>query len=93
MSVEFEKSGQENKEIKEENQKMKYKIESLLKENKEQFSAIETFKKQQENSQWVSKQDFIKLNEEYTLLEKELEAKENKINSLTREIAELKKIA
>lgn len=91
LGIELEKLGQENRAIKEENQKMKYKIESLLKENKEQFSAIETFKKQQENSQWVAKQDFIKLNEEYTLLEKELEAKENKINSLTREIAESKK--
>lgn len=92
LSVELEKLRQENKEIKEENQKMKYKIENLLKENKDQLTAIEAFKKQQENSQWVSKQDFIKLNEEYTQLEKELEAKENKINSLTREILELKKI-
>lgn len=92
LSVELEKLRQENKEIKEENQKMKYKIENLFKENKEQLSAIEAFKKQQENSQWVSKQDFIKVNEEYTQLEKELETKENKINSLTREIAELKKL-
>lgn len=91
LSIELEKLSQENKEIKEENQKMKYQVESLLKENKSQLSAIEAFKKQQENSQWVVKQDFIKLNEEYTQLEKELEAKENKVNSLTQEILELKR--
>lgn len=68
----------EHKITSEENQKMKHQIEQLLNENKEQLNTISEFKKQQEDSDWVPKQEFIKLNEEYSQLKKELEQLKNK---------------
>jgi elongation factor G len=69
---------------------MKHKIEKLLKEAKGYQATIAEYKKQEEVKEWVPKSEFNKLNEEYTELEKELEAQEEKITKLNEEIARLR---
>lgn len=65
-------------------------IESLVKENKKYSGALGELKKKQEASQWMSKDDFNRLNEEYTELEKELEKQEDKLKYLLNENGQLK---
>lgn len=79
----------ENKGLSAENERMKHQIKKLTDEQKTDRQTIAEFKRQQETSQWVAKQDFIKLNEEYTQLEKELEHQENKAKDLMTEVARL----
>jgi len=71
-------------------EKMKHKIDKLLKETKDQLATIAAFKKQEEEKEWVPKSEFNKLNEEYTELEKELEAQEEKVAKLNEEIVRLR---
>lgn len=68
----------EKKSLSEENERMKHQLQRLAEEQKLNQQAIAGFKKQQEASQWVAKQDFVRLNEEYSELEKKLEQQENK---------------
>jgi len=69
---------------------LKHKIESLANEIKNHQETIAEFKKKEKNSEWVSKQDFNKLNEEYTELEKELEEKDVRLQSFSEEIMQLR---
>ena len=68
----------------------KHKIDKLNKEFKALQATIDEFKKKEQISEWVPKQEFNKLNDEYTELEKELEAKEERLNALTQEFVQLK---
>ncbi len=87
----------ENKANSDQIQRMKAQIEKLVKdaqENAEKIrssaGAIAVMKKKEEQSEWVSKIDFNRLNEEYTELENELEHKEEKLRSLTDELIKMK---
>ncbi|MBI4706777.1 MAG: elongation factor G [Candidatus Omnitrophica bacterium] len=82
-----------DKELKEKAEQIeiqKHQIEKYLKENKEQSGIIAQQKKKEESSEWVPKQDFNKLNEEYTELEKDLEARDEKLRIFAEEITHLK---
>jgi len=68
----------------------KHKIEKLNKDIKAQQETIAEFKKKEQISEWVPKQEFKKLNEEYTALEKELEEKEERLKIFTQEFVQLK---
>jgi elongation factor G len=68
----------------------KHQIEKYIKESKEQQAIIAQQKKKDAASEWVPKQDFNKLNEEYTELEKDLEAREEKLRVFAEEITHLK---
>ena len=85
----FKALGKEDKAKFEEIEKMRHKIDKLEKEAKEHQATIKKFEKQEEIKEWVPKSDFIKLNEEYSELEKELETHEEKIIKLNEEIARL----
>jgi elongation factor G len=87
----------ENKSKSDEMQFMKVQIERFIKEakdNAEQIRAhtnsIAEMKKKEQQSEWVSKTDFNRLNDEYTELENELEHKEEKLRSLTDELIKMK---
>jgi elongation factor G len=68
----------------------KHQIERHIKEVQEHKNAISELRKKDEISEWVPKTDFNRLNEEYTELEKELEAKEERLKSFAEEIAHLR---
>jgi len=70
---------------------LKHQIERLTKEIKTHQDTIADLKKKDQISEWVPKQDFNKLNEEYTELEKELEEKDARLQSFAEEIVQLKK--
>jgi len=67
----------------------KHYIERLKEEIKTHLGTIADFKRKEGISDWVPKQEFAKLNEEYTALENELEQKEERIRLLTDEIIQL----
>jgi len=84
------------KEIKDKSDQLeaqKHRIEKYAEELKAHLGTIAEFKKKDEISDWVPKQEFNKLNEEYTELEKELEAKEEELKKLAQEFTRLKKEA
>jgi elongation factor G len=88
-----EKLGALDKEIKDKSDQIeaqKHQIEKNLNDIKAHLATIADFKKKEKISEWVPKQDFNKLNEEYTELEKELEEKEERLKSFAKEIAQLK---
>jgi len=68
----------------------KHRIEKLNKEFMAQQEIIAELKKKEQISEWVPKQEFIKLNEEYTELEKELETKDERLRILLQELGSLK---
>ena len=68
----------------------KHELERYAQEIKAHLETIAGFKKKEQISEWVPKQEFTKLNEEYTELEKELEAKEERLKSFALEIAQLR---
>ena len=68
----------------------KHQIEKHIREIKDQKDTISNFKKKEQESEWVPKAEFNKLNEEYTALEKEMEANEEKLRSLIEELVNLK---
>ena len=86
----------EGKQKAEEIEKMKHKIESLRKELldraeevRDHTNAISDLKKQQEESEWIPKKDFNRLNDEYDQLEKELEEKVIELDKKDDKIREL----
>jgi elongation factor G len=68
----------------------KHKIEKHIQEVKKHQETIAEYKKKEQVSDWVPKTEFNKLNEEYTELEKELEAKDERLKSFAQEIMQLK---
>ena len=77
---------QENKKLSDNIESMKHQIEKLVGQQKEHLGIISDFKKKEGISEWIPKKDFVKLNEEYTELENELENKEERIQKLIAEI-------
>ena len=80
----------------EEIEKMKHKIESLRNELldrdgevKAHSSTIRQMKKEQEESEWIPKREFNKLNDEYDKLENELEEKTEDLEKKDDKIREL----
>ena len=76
---------------------LKAKIERYAKEIQEREKQIKAYtetiavmKKDLAESEWVSKRDFNRLNEEYSEVEKELEEKEERLKKLGEEIIKLK---
>ncbi len=77
-------------------QKHKAQIEQLgaelkdkIKQIQEQASLIKQMKEKDSQSEWVSKKDFNRLNEEYTQLENDLEQSQARVESLTAEVIKL----
>lgn len=81
---------EESKQKSEELVNQKIQIENYIKENKKYADGFKELERKQAASQWVSKDDFNRLNEEYTQLEEELEKQENKIKRLSEENAKLR---
>ncbi len=89
--------GKENKTKSDELQILRARIERYNKEFQEREKQIKelgetiaAMKKAQEGSEWVSKRDFNRLNEEYSNVEKELEEKEERLKQLSEELIKLK---
>lgn len=68
-------------------QAQKHQIESQLKSINEYLAAIAEFNRKEKISEWVPKSEFSQLNEEYTKLEKDLEASQERLKSFAAEIA------
>jgi len=68
----------------------KHQIERDLKEIKELKDTVSGYKKKEQDSEWVPKAEFNKLNEEYSELEESLEAQEEKTRVLVEELVVLK---
>lgn len=93
------KAEKEKKDLSEEIQSFKAQAEKANKELelkneeiKKFTAAIEVMKKKEAESEWVSKTDFNKLNDEFTELENELEQKGEKIRGLIDELIKLKSL-
>ena len=80
----------ESKEKTDQIEAQRHQIEKYINELKERLASIAEYKKKEAISEWVPKEEFNKLNEEYTELEKELEAKEEKLRVFAEEIVKLK---
>jgi elongation factor G len=72
---------------------MRHQMDKYQKDSQSARDTIAEFQKKEKISEWVPKLEFNKLNEEYTELERELEAKGEKIRILSEEIVRLKKHA
>ncbi|MDD5356417.1 MAG: hypothetical protein PHY56_07780, partial [Candidatus Omnitrophica bacterium] len=68
----------------------KHQIEKQLKDINEYSAIIAEFKRKEKISEWIPKSEFNKLNEEYTQLEKDLEANQERLKSFAEEIAHLR---
>ncbi len=68
----------------------KHQIDRYAQELKTMSLTVDQFKKKEKISEWVPKQEFNKLNEEYTELEKELDEKDAKTRGLVEELVKLK---
>jgi chromosome segregation ATPase len=71
-------------------QAQKHQIESLLKNIQEHLAKIAEFNRKEKISEWVPKTEFNKLNEEYSRLEKDLEASQERLKNFAEEIAHLR---
>ena len=68
----------------------KHQIEKQLNDINEQLAVISEFKRKEKISEWIPKSEFNKLNEEYTQLEKDLEASQERLKSFAEEITHLR---
>jgi hypothetical protein len=73
-------------------QAQKHQSESQLKSISEHLATIAEFQRKEKISDWVPKQEFNQLNAEYTKLEKELEAHQERLKSFAAEIAQLRQL-
>ena len=90
LKTELENKEKENKAKTEQEQIQKHQIENQALQIKEQASLIAEFKQKEKNSQWVPKEEFNQLNQEYSEIEKDLENKEEKLKVFSDEIIQLK---
>ena len=67
--------------------------ENQLKSIKEYSSTIAEFNRKEKISEWVPKQEFNQLNDEYTKLEKELEENQERLKNFAAEIAHLRQVS
>jgi len=68
----------------------KHQIEKQLKSINEHLATIAEFNRKEKISEWVPKSEFNKLNEEYTQLEKDLDASQERLKSFAEEIMHLR---
>ena len=73
----------------EEIEKFKHRIDGYTGELKKFKDEVITLKRKDEIREWVPKLEFNRLNDEYTVLEKQLEEKQARIEKLTEEIIHL----
>lgn len=71
-------------------QAQKHQSESQLKSLSEYSATIAEFNRKEKISEWVPKHEFNQLNVEYTKLEKDLEASQERLKSFAAEIAHLR---
>jgi len=81
---------QETKDKTDQAEALKHRLERAEEDVRAHKVVAAEFKKKEAVSEWVPKTEFNKLNEEYSELEKELEAKEEKIRLFAEEITRLK---
>ena len=74
-------------------QAQKHQNESQLKSLNESSAVIAEFNRKEKISEWVPKQEFNQLNEQYLKLEKDLEASQETLKSFAVEITHLRKLA
>ncbi len=74
-------------------QAQKHQLESQLKNMGEQTAKIAELTRKEKISEWVPKTEFNQLNEEYTKLEKEFEASQERLKGFAVEIAHLRQSA
>lgn len=72
-------------------QAQKHQIEEQLKSVKEHLAVIAEFNRKEKISEWVPKAEFNKLNEEYSQIEKDLAAGQERLKNFAAEIAHLRK--
>ncbi|MDD5108338.1 MAG: hypothetical protein PHC29_02335 [Candidatus Omnitrophica bacterium] len=72
-------------------QAQKHQIEEQLKSIKDYSDTIAEFNRKEKISEWIPKAEFNKLNEEYSQLEKDLEAAQERLKSFAEEIAHFRK--
>jgi elongation factor G len=70
----------------------RHEIERNTEQIKAHLLTIDGFKKKEKISEWVPKEEFNRLNEEYTQLEKELEEKEERLKHFAAEIGQLRSL-
>jgi elongation factor G len=90
VSTHLEILQQENKRMSELIEIQRHQIAKHLTDAEQYIATIKDLRKQQESSEWVPKDEFNKLNEEYSELEKELEGQEEKVKKFGEEIVRLK---
>jgi elongation factor G len=90
LKTDLEAKDKEDKLKAEQIEIQKHQIEKQSAQAKEQAGVIAEFKKKEKNSEWVPKEEFNKLNQEYSEIEKELEAKDEKLKVFAEEIVQLK---
>ncbi len=91
LNIEMQSLVKDAKDRSEQIELMKHQIERHKQEAKEHAALVAEFKQKEKAKEWVPKEDFNKLNEEYTRLEKELENKEERVKVLSEEVVKLKK--
>ena len=74
-------------------QAQKHQSESQLKIINAHLATIAEFQRKEKISEWVPKQEFNQLNEEYTKLEKDLESSQERLKGFASEIAHLRQAA
>lgn len=79
-----------NKELTEQGEIMRHKIERDTKELETARRELEDMKRKLAKSEWVPKEEFNKLNDEFTEIEKELNLKMEKLQALSDEVARLR---
>jgi len=90
IKVSLEAKEAEAKAKEEQVQIQKHQIEKQIKDINEYLAVIAEFKRKEKISEWIPKSEFNKLNEEYTQLEKDLEASQERLKSFAEEIAHLR---
>jgi len=91
LKIDLQKKEKEDRQKAEQLEIQKYQIEKQVKELQGRLLTISELQEKEKNSQWVPKEEFVKLNEEYSRIEKELEAKDDKIKLFSDEIVQLKR--
>jgi elongation factor G len=88
-----DKLNQVDQEVKEKSDRIeaqRHQIEHLTQEAKGYLEEVATYKKKEQSSEWVPKQEFSKLKEERADLAKALEEKDEKIKTLIEDLVNLK---
>ncbi len=71
-------------------QAQKHQSQVQLQTISDQAAKLTEFSQKEKNSEWVPKQEFNQLNEEYTKLEKDFEASQERLKNFAAEIAHLR---